>query len=447
MIRRAERRIFLSSLYIGAEEAELIDALYTSLRQGPTLQVRLHLDLNRSTRPGPGSTARLLLPLLREFPDRLHVSLFRSPKLKGVMAKVIPPRFNEGWGTWHPKIYGADDEVLLSGANLNTSYFSNRQDRYLHFSSQPRLAQYCLGFLQASSDFSYKLASASTAQEGYTLLWEDGQTHPHHIENKAGRILATYQDSYRLGSACQLGYLDEADASDRHDVLVFPIIQAGQFGVREEERALAMLFSHLSRPAHSASGHNNDCYDGPLMDLTSGYFGLYRDYRDMVLQSNLRCRIIAASPTANGFYGSKGISGRIPEGYTLLEQRFMKSVRRVSREWKHEDENWTALRGPGVQLSEWGREGWTYHAKGIWLRPSPAADPFLTLFGSTNLNSRSSNLDTELSFMMVTSSSSLRQQLRAEIDGLRQHAHPWRGAERRVSLGTKALVAMVGGML
>lgn len=134
MIRRAERRIFLSSLYIGAEEAELvcaymfgstalrahrkmtqIDALYTSLRQGPTLQVRLHLDLNRSTRPGPGSTARLLLPLLREFPDRLHVSLFRSPKLKGVMAKVIPPRFNEGWGTWHPKIYGADDEVLLSG--------------------------------------------------------------------------------------------------------------------------------------------------------------------------------------------------------------------------------------------------------------------------------------------------------------------------------------------
>ena len=133
MIRQAEQRIFLSSLYIGTEEAELvcglvynwqrvlnvafiqIDALHTSLRQRPSLQVRLHLDLNRSTRPGPGSTARLLLPLLRDFPDRLHVSLFRSPKLKGLMAKVVPPRFNEGWGTWHPKIYGADDELLLSG--------------------------------------------------------------------------------------------------------------------------------------------------------------------------------------------------------------------------------------------------------------------------------------------------------------------------------------------
>lgn len=89
--------------------------MYASLRSKPGLQVRLHLDLNRSTRPGSKSTARLLVPLLREFPDRVHVSLFRSPKLKGLLAQIIPPRFNEGWGTWHPKIYGVDDEVMLSG--------------------------------------------------------------------------------------------------------------------------------------------------------------------------------------------------------------------------------------------------------------------------------------------------------------------------------------------
>lgn len=42
----------------------------------------------------------------------------------------------------------------------------------------------------------------------------------------------------------------------------------------------------------------------------------------------------------------------------------MKAVRSVNREWKHEDTEWNTLRGPGVQLSEWEREGWTYHAKG-----------------------------------------------------------------------------------
>ena len=79
----------------------------------PSLQVRLHLDLNRSTRPGPDSTAAALVPLLEAYPDRIRVSLFRSPKLKGLMAKIVPPRFNEGWGTWYAKIHEVDDEVIL----------------------------------------------------------------------------------------------------------------------------------------------------------------------------------------------------------------------------------------------------------------------------------------------------------------------------------------------
>ena len=83
------------------------------------------------------------------------------------------------------------------------------------------------------------------------------------------------------------------DKTSDGDVLIFPIIQAGQFGIREEERALSMLFSHLSQQ-HSRKDDQHD--DGPLMDLTSGYFGLYKDYRELVLQANLRCRILAASP-------------------------------------------------------------------------------------------------------------------------------------------------------
>lgn len=63
---------------------------------------------------------------------------------------------------------------------------------------------------------------------------------------------------------------------------------------------------------------------------------------------------------ANGFYGSKGISGRIPEAYTLFERRFMSAVRAAQKEWAHESSEVIT----GVQLHEWEREGWTYHAKG-----------------------------------------------------------------------------------
>jgi CDP-diacylglycerol--glycerol-3-phosphate 3-phosphatidyltransferase len=84
---------------------------------------------------------------------------------------------------------------------------------------------------------------------------------------------------------------------------------------------------------------------------------------------------------------------------------------------------------------------------GIWLSPSKDSLPVLTLFGSTNLNSRSANLDTELSFVMATSSDDLRQELQEEIQGLHRWAVAWRGGERKVRWRTKAIVALVGGML
>ena len=85
------------------------------LADRPSLQLHLQLDYFRSTRPGPGNTAVTLSPLLRAFPDRVKVSLYRSPTLRGLLARIIPRRWDEGWGTWHAKIYGADDELLLTG--------------------------------------------------------------------------------------------------------------------------------------------------------------------------------------------------------------------------------------------------------------------------------------------------------------------------------------------
>src|ERR1700679_1150749 len=63
--------------------------------------------------------------------------------------------------------------------------------------------------------------------------------------------------------------------------------------------------------------------------------------------------------------------------------------------------------------------------------------PRFSAFGSTNLNSRSSHLDTELSFVMMTSSHTLRQRLQEEVQALRLWAVPWKGLERRVLWTTK----------
>jgi CDP-diacylglycerol--glycerol-3-phosphate 3-phosphatidyltransferase len=95
-----------------------VEAVDTALATRPGLRATFMLDYNRATRPSSGSpqsTVHMLLPLLEKYGDRVDVLLYRSPKLKGVLEKIVPPRFNEGWGTWHAKYYAVDDDVVLSG--------------------------------------------------------------------------------------------------------------------------------------------------------------------------------------------------------------------------------------------------------------------------------------------------------------------------------------------
>ena len=53
---------------------------------------------------------------------------------KGYVVKNID-QLNETLSTQHTKIYLTDDRLILSGANLEQSYFTNRQDRYLEFTN------------------------------------------------------------------------------------------------------------------------------------------------------------------------------------------------------------------------------------------------------------------------------------------------------------------------
>lgn len=73
--------------------------------------------------------------------------------------------------------------------------------------------------------------------------------------------------------------------------------------------------------------------------------------------------------------------------------------------------------------------------------------PFMTFIGSSNLSTRSLELDTELSMILTTSSPSLRRALASEIKNLDQDAKDvngdtWKKEERKVSLLAKVLIAL-----
>lgn len=229
--------------------------------------------------------------------------------------------------------------TLLHSANLNRSYFKNRQDRYIVFRQLPQLANYCADFLHIFSQYSYKVKAAHDSQS-YDLQWTSTHSPASSFVSRLGQELRDFQGKTRVSS---IAYAPNSPS----DVELLPMIQSGPLSIREEEVALSTLLNSASSKETS------------LVDLTSGYFSLYTPYQQHVFNSLCRWRILAASPLANGFYGSSGISGRIPDGYTILEERFWKGVKNAGKQ-------------DLVDLREWEKQDWTYHAKGEGLPTTPS---------------------------------------------------------------------------
>lgn len=56
--------------------------------------------------------------------------------------RLLPARMSEVVGVCHLKTYVFDDDVLISGANMSTTYFTKRQDRYHLFRNAAKLAAF-----------------------------------------------------------------------------------------------------------------------------------------------------------------------------------------------------------------------------------------------------------------------------------------------------------------
>lgn len=104
-------------MYIGKTEYDLIETLSHALRDNPKLKVSILTDALRGTRETPDpSCASLLSTLVAEYgSERVDIRMFHTPNLTGLRKDWIPRRINEGWGLQHMKLYGIDDEIILSG--------------------------------------------------------------------------------------------------------------------------------------------------------------------------------------------------------------------------------------------------------------------------------------------------------------------------------------------
>lgn len=406
LIAKSRRRIVLSSLYLGCDKKEqaLVESLRQRCREEAGLDVHVLLDSWRGCRPDKEgrSSVTTLDPLLSAFPSRARLSLLRVPSLLDKLS--LPPRVvgrgHEAFGVHHTKLYLFDDTLLVSGANLSELYFGPRQDRYIVLHEETAAADWA----HATVDI---LASSPLA---HSYLHQRPTRDP--TKEKLDQLKEALVD-HASGRRIRHTYPERAfPASPSADTFLFPALQFASIGLRHEQALTTALLTQFNREARQRGG-------GRLW-LASGYMNLAEGYTRLLAAApaGSRVDVLAASPSASGWYGASGPTRHVP---ALYARALSEVVRRLPKD------------SDTVRVLEWKRNGWTFHAKGLWLSdasnssprlPLPSPGPVLTALGSTNFGTRSTDRDLECQFFLTTSHTGLQEEFAKERDSLFSYGRP-----------------------
>eukprot|EP00127_Corallochytrium_limacisporum_P003220 Clim_evm69s147 gene=Clim_evmTU69s147 len=421
LTNNSRRRINITSLYLGTGKSEeyLASSLYSAAKSGA--QVRVVLDACRGTRVENGRTsADMLHDLSTDFPDQTDIRLWRNPLSKGWLGRLLPQKFNEILGIQHSKIYIGDDNVIISGANLSRSYFEDRTDRYIYLENCKPLADYLSDVVNLLADISVPLPPKGTKGVPECTL-------------EASKMYSILSESlHKLKSEHHMPHTtDAAKLTAKEDALTL-VAPAFHFGP-------SLLKSEVNMFAHFLA--NMD--DTDLAHISTGYFNPTFEHIDMWMTSaeNHQVDLLCAAPEANGFFGDKSIAGRIPQYYSYLERGMFDAIQANP----HSAAN--------MQMYEWLKPAWTFHAKGLWLSSSRGEKlPYGVSFGSSNFGWRSVQRDLEVQMWMLTDDPTLQKELAEERDRIFADSVPltknsWKRQARYWSFLTELTSSYIRGVL
>lgn len=408
-ILNSKERIFLSSLYVGKGQKELIDCLGQALEANDDLKVSILTDALRGTREAPKEfcSANLLVPLVEKFgKHRIDIRMYHTPHLKGFTKSLAPKRINEAWGLQHMKLYGFDDEIILSGANLSEDYFTDRQDRYYVIKNKS-VTNYYNSIHNAVSSLSYQILPSTKNPSGFLMDWptSNKSCEPHlniaRFINDSSFLLEPLLKQHDLKN------FDEFNDEHEFDTILYPVSQFTPLlnpnnDISTEKLVILRLLTFL---------------DSPKIKwwFTAGYFNMLPEIQTKLINGMAEGLIITASAKANSFYKSSGVSYYIPEAYLLIAKKFLQDIKNKSKENL-------------IKLFEWQNGvvntpgGWSYHAKGIWITTPDDPLPSITIIGSSNYTKRAYSLDLESNAVIITKDPELKQKMKDEIDHLLLHA-------------------------
>ena len=291
-------------------------------------------------------------------------------------------KWNELQSIHHIKCYIFDDNVIISGANLSDIYFTNRQDRYILFRDCPQLSDYFDELVRTISSFSLQLQTDGGFKLDQSWSYDPlNYSQRNDFKSEAKKRIERLNHKFKNQSHSKI--LNESKT------IAFPLIQMRTLGICDDQSFTTKLLSECSPESNTR--------------LASGYFNLTEEYKQIILRRdwNKAFKILMASREANGFYGAKGVTANIPHVYTHITKKFLKELKRNKS---------------NVELYEYNRPDWSFHAKGLWL--SLDSKYMLSMVGSPNFGYRSVYRDSETQLVIITEDQPFKERLDNECNQL-----------------------------
>jgi CDP-diacylglycerol--glycerol-3-phosphate 3-phosphatidyltransferase len=326
--------------------------------------------------------------------------------------------FNEIAGVFHLKCYIIDDELILTGANLSEEYFTDRTDRYLWIVNDQDP-------LFANSDNSLVDCYASVIQTlcKYAQRYKSC-AHRQRIsrQNLMDSLAEIFTESSPIACTSR-GILDNVDAENvvAYAVPTFQAPPAFLWGIKNLIPSDVEIMANLIETITSLS---EPCCQ---MRLASAYLNLTDDMIESIKTCCQKAtfHLLTAGRTSHGFKPNPKKIGN--KGTTWIPAVFDSLVRQTTHRLSRSTNE--------IRTWYYEREGWTFHAKGIWftindrspgLQMDDPASLCVVTHGSGNYGGRSTYCDMESNLIMVFSNNatSLQTSFTDEWNSMSQNAVP-----------------------
>ncbi|EDO07531.1 phosphatidylglycerophosphate synthase domain containing protein [Babesia bovis T2Bo] len=458
--RGARSRVVLACLYVGCGELEskLLECIVAAKKRNPKLTIDILVDKARTSRLGLSGAIVSPLTQLQPYLGGNHgttVSLFHNPLLGRLLSKIFKSPYCEAFGTMHIKIYIADDDCIITGANAGRDYFVDRYDRYM-LVKDPLFSDLMHTFIKTYQSASFTLTKDLTTEWISDMVnpLDDNMLFRKQLYIRTQQMVRMCEDVLRKNSLKRKKHHSENTAKSPRKKRVVSEKYGQTHGFTGDLEAVdntgtengcycyIKICLHLpfTKPAFMQGvnmleewllGYAKEGFSTFIatayLNFTDRYVNMFKEILKFGLQLGkpTPLQVVTSSPYANSFYKDGHLKRMVALCYSTAATWLFNGLKQDSKY-------------PDDIYMEYNRPNHTFHAKGIWILkdrlPLEAAHtseaqfdacvepPCATVIGSSNYGKRSYDKDMEITMLVETNSPRIRKFMRRELYGMLKYS-------------------------